>query len=292
MSSDFPALRARLYELALSAKRAEADEILFAVLEEEGSEAAMRELLEPVLRMIGERWSSDSISLAVAYVAGKIAEDLIDRVIAEAEAGGAADSARGAAGSALGGGAGAGPGVAWGGPEPGFPRIAVLGNAEDDYHGLGRRLVSAFLRVAGWKVVDLGYDVLPEAFIDAALREGARVVGVSAMMLTNAKNILRVRKEIDRRGLSSTLKLAVGGAVFVMRPELVAEVGGDGSADTAMEAPALFGQLAAATLAPAPEPSPSQSHPRSRSPGPATAPTNPAAPAPASVPPAAGRTVP
>ena len=40
MSSDFPALRARLYELALSAKRAEADEILFAVLEEEGSEAA------------------------------------------------------------------------------------------------------------------------------------------------------------------------------------------------------------------------------------------------------------
>jgi len=88
MSSDFPALRARLYELALAAKRAEADEILFTVLEEEGSEAAMRELLEPVLRMIGERWSSDSISLAVAYVAGKIAEDLIDRVIAEAEAGG------------------------------------------------------------------------------------------------------------------------------------------------------------------------------------------------------------
>ncbi|HRY73661.1 MAG TPA: cobalamin-dependent protein [Spirochaetia bacterium] len=292
MSSDFPALRARLYELALSAKRAEADEILFAVLEEEGSEAAMRELLEPVLRMIGERWSSDSISLAVAYVAGKIAEDLIDRVIAEAEAGGAAVPARGGAGSAPGGGAGAGRGAAWGRPGTGFPRIAVLGNAEDDYHGLGRRLVSAFLRVGGWKVVDLGYDVLPEAFVDAALREGARVVGVSAMMLTNAKNILRVRKEIDRRGLSSSLKLAVGGAVFVMRPELVAEVGGDGSADTAMEAPALFGQLAAATLAPAPEPSPSQSHPRSRSPGPATAPTNPAAPAPASVPPAAGRTVP
>jgi len=224
----------------------------------------------------------------VAYVAGKIAEDLIDRVIAEAEAGGAAVPARGGAGSAPGGGAGAGRGAAWGRPGTGFPRIAVLGNAEDDYHGLGRRLVSAFLRVGGWKVVDLGYDVLPEAFVDAALREGARVVGVSAMMLTNAKNILRVRKEIDRRGLSSSLKLAVGGAVFVMRPELVAEVGGDGSADTAMEAPALFERLAAATLAQVPSQSQSQSQP----PGPATAPTNPAAPAPASVPPAAGRTVP
>lgn len=296
MSSDFPALRARLYELALAAKRAEADEILFAVLEEEGSEAAMRELLEPVLRMIGERWSRDSISLAVAYVAGKIAEDLIDRVIAEAEAGGAAGPARGGAGSAPDGGTGAGLGrgsaaslgAALGGPGPGFLRVAVLGNAEDDYHGLGRRLVSAFLRVGGWKVVDLGYDVLPEAFVDAALREGARVIGVSAMMLTNAKNILRVRKEIDRRGLSSSLKLAVGGAVFVMRPELVAEVGGDGSADTAMEAPALFERLAAATLPPLQGSAGSVS----AAAGSAPAQAKPVAPDAGSVPPAAGRSFP
>ena len=224
----------------------------------------------------------------MAYVAGKIAEDLIDRVIAEAEAGGAAVPARGGAGSAPGGGAGAGRGAAWGRPGTGFPRIAVLGNAEDDYHGLGRRLVSAFLRVGGWKVVDLGYDVLPEAFVDAALREGARVVGVSAMTLTNAKNILRVRKEIDRRGLSSSLKLAVGGAVFVMRPELVAEVGGDGSADTAMEAPALFGRLAAATLPPLQGSAGSVS----AAAGSAPAQAKPVAPDAGSVPPAAGRSFP
>lgn len=281
MSSDFPALRARLYDLALAAKRAEADEILFSVLEEEGSEAAMRELLEPVLKLIGERWSRDNISLAVAYVAGKIAEDLIDRVIAMAEAGGAESLAEGRAESRASGGApAAGRSVSGDGREPGFPRVAVLGNAEDDYHGLGRRLVSAFLRVGGWRVVDLGYDVLPETFVDAALREGARVVGVSAMMLTNARNILRVRTEIDRRGLAASLKLAVGGAVFVMRPELVAEVGGDGSVETAMEAPALFERLAAATLAPA-----------SGQSALAAAATGLVAPAAGAVPPAAGRAV-
>jgi len=87
--------------------------------------------------------------------------------------------------------------------------------------------------------------VLPAEFVDAALAEGARVIGVSAMMLTNAENIARVRAELDRRGLSGRVKLAVGGAVFVMRPELVAEVGGDGTAATAMDAPALFERLAA-----------------------------------------------
>lgn len=206
----------RLYAAILAARREEADALLFEFLDREGTEATLRGVLEPVLARIGERWGRDRISLAVAYVAGKVAEDLIERILSRADGT---------------------PGLAQG-------RAAVLGNAEDDYHGLGRRMVAAFLRVAGWRVVDLGCDVLPEAFVDAALAEGASVVGVSAMMLTNAKNIAAVRREIDRRGLGSRIKLAVGGAVFVMRPELVAEVGGDGSAATAMEAPALFERLA------------------------------------------------
>jgi methanogenic corrinoid protein MtbC1 len=123
--------------------------------------------------------------------------------------------------------------------------VAVLGNAEDDYHALGRRMVGTFLRVEGWQVVDLGNDVLPAAFVDAAEESGAKVIGVSAMMLTNAMNIAKVREELERRNLGGRIKLAVGGAVFAMRPELVAEVGGDGTSATAMDAPALFEALAA-----------------------------------------------
>jgi methylmalonyl-CoA mutase cobalamin-binding domain/chain len=215
-------LQERLFGLILEAKRDEALALLRAAKAESGGIATLKELLEPVLRRIGERWSIDKISLAVAYVAGKVAEDFIAEILPDASPGG--------------GGAG----------EPaGAGKVAILGNAEDDYHGLGRRIVAAFLRVAGWRVVDLGNDVLPEAFADAAVAERASVIGVSAMMLTNALNIKKLREELDRRGLSGRVGLAVGGAVFVMRPDLVAEVGGDGTVATAMEAPELFERLSA-----------------------------------------------
>ncbi|MBN1241446.1 MAG: cobalamin-dependent protein [Spirochaetales bacterium] len=225
MESEFQAIREELYARILAARPKEAGAIVSEQLERHGAQAVLARVLGPVLASIGERWSHDRISLAVAYVAGRVAEDAIEAIMAGAGADGEAIAGTGRIADPA--------------------KVAVIGNAEDDYHGLGRRMVAAFLRVAGWNVVDLGYDVLPADFVDAALAGGARVIGVSAMMLTNAENIRRVREEIERRNLSGRLKLAVGGAVFVMRPELVAEVGGDGTSATAMEAPALFERLAA-----------------------------------------------
>jgi len=216
-------MRERLYRAILAARRDDAIMILRTASAEFGYRSIIAEVLEPTLRLIGERWNADSISLAQAYVAGKVAEDLLPFVVddEESRAGGTIVS-RG---------------------------TAVICNAEDDYHGLGRRMVGIFLRISGWKIVDLGNDALAPLVVEEALRCHADIVGVSAMMLTNAKNIAKVRDEIDRRGLGSSLKLAVGGAVFVMRPELVAEVGGDGTAQTAMDAPELFSRLIAETAA-------------------------------------------
>ncbi|MFA7176187.1 MAG: hypothetical protein WC114_02975, partial [Smithellaceae bacterium] len=65
----------------------------------------------------------------------------------------------------------------------------------------------------------------------------------SAMMHTTALNIRKLRDLIDARGLNHQLKLAVGGAVFNWRPDLVAEVGGDGTARNATGVDALFQRL-------------------------------------------------
>jgi methylmalonyl-CoA mutase cobalamin-binding domain/chain len=119
----------------------------------------------------------------------------------------------------------------------------VVGNVEDDFHPLGRKMVAAFLRTEGWDVRDLGVDVSAEQFVDTAEASGARVIGASAMMYTTAKNVARIRNEIDRRGLTGKLQLAVGGAVFKLRPELLAEFGSDGTAVSAMEAATLFQEL-------------------------------------------------
>jgi len=118
-----------------------------------------------------------------------------------------------------------------------------LGNVEDDFHPLGRRLVSIYSQASGWNVIDLGNDVPAELFIEKAIENDAGIIAVSAMMFTTAKNIVKVRQELEKNALSGKIKLAVGGAVFKLRPELVTEVGGDGTAPTAMGASDLFDRL-------------------------------------------------
>lgn len=209
-----------LYQLILLARRDEAGVILSKAVADHGYSAALRDLLEPALFMIGDRWAADGLSLAQGFVAGKIAEDFFDLGKDFRQW----DDSAGVLDSCV-------------------PRIAVMGNVEDDYHVLGRSMVVSFLRIKGWKVIDLGCDVNASRFIDQAVETGACVIGASAMMLTTARNVLGIREELDRRGLANSIRLAVGGAVFRMRPELVVEVGGEGTAANALDAPPLFEHL-------------------------------------------------
>ena len=119
----------------------------------------------------------------------------------------------------------------------------ILGNIEDDFHPLGRRLVGIYAQAAGWNIIDLGSDIPAEQFIEQAIAHRADIIAISAMMFTTAKNIIKVRQGIEQAGLSDKVKMAVGGAVFKLRPELVGEIGGDGTADTAINAPELFDRL-------------------------------------------------
>ncbi|KUO60247.1 hypothetical protein APF79_01125 [bacterium BRH_c32] len=180
-------------------------------------EDALKNLLEPALLLFGEYWMKNpDISLANGYIVGKIAEDILLKTAKEYNKRKHEKIHKG---------------------------IAVVGNIEDDYHSLGRRLVSVFLEASGWEVHDLGNDVLPEEFINCALDNGAKVIGASAMMFVNAKNIKKLRDEIDNRGYKDKLMLAVGGAIFNLRPELVKTVGGDGTALNAISAVKLFEEL-------------------------------------------------
>jgi methylmalonyl-CoA mutase cobalamin-binding domain/chain len=202
-----------LVELILLGNRKEAMELLDASAAKMHWRKTIDGVLEPALDEIGKRWAAENISLAAGYLAGKIAEDTLLKAF-EAE-------------EAL--------------PQTKGP--IVIGNVEDDFHSLGRKLVGIFLRTAGWKVIDLGNDVPAEDFINAAVAGEAKIIGVSAMMLTTAENIRKIRSELDRRGLTGRILLAVGGAVFKIRPELVAEVGGDGTVSSAVDAPRLMAEL-------------------------------------------------
>ena len=217
MPDEPAALRTAIIEKILVADRHSAVELILRWAKTQDDNLAVLDLLESVLGEIGRWWDTDEgASLAHGYVAAKVAEDVLESLLASGESGPA--------------------GLASKGP-------MVLGNIEDDCHALGRRLVGTFLRTAGWEVIDLGTDVPAEEFVDKALEVGARVIGVSAMMYSTAMNIVKLRQEIDKRGLTGRLQLAVGGAVFVLRPELVKEVGGDGTARNALTAPRMVEEL-------------------------------------------------
>ena len=207
----------RLVDLIARADRRGATDLMRDWAAEHGYERLAEEILLPTLEKFDEISSDARQSpLARGYVAAKVAEDAMAMIADATHSGIAATPTKG--------------------------RV-VIGNIEDDFHALGRRIVGTFLRADGWDVCDLGNDVPPEEFVDKAVEIGAKIIGASAMMYTTAKGIRRLRDEIDRRGLSGRIQLAVGGAVFVLRPELVEEMGGDGSARTALAAPALFDEL-------------------------------------------------
>jgi methanogenic corrinoid protein MtbC1 len=206
-----------LFETIRRADRTAANTLLSDWAAKHGYERLLADVVEPTLQTIGEEWcGSEGFSLAQAYVAATVAEDALIQI---------ANARRSAA-----------P------PQPSKGPV-VLGNIEDDFHALGRRMVCTFLRSDGWIIHDLGNDVPPTAFVDKALEVGARVIGVSAMMLTTALSIRRLREDIDHRVLTGKIQLAVGGAVFIVRPGLVEEVGGDGTARSAVDAPSLFTEL-------------------------------------------------
>jgi methanogenic corrinoid protein MtbC1 len=220
----FVSTQMALLEKIRLADRAGASALLDRWIQQHPRESLLPEILEPVLLRIGEEWRTrQAYTLAQAYVAAKVAEDALTRLATNTPQN--LDSQ----------------------PHPG---PVILGNIEDDFHGLGRRMVVTFLRTHGWQVEDLGNDVPAGDFIDAAVRMQARVIGVSAMMLSTARNIRKVREEIDRQGFKGRIQLAVGGAVFLVKPELVAEVGGDGCASNAMGAVRLFEDLWAKSLNP------------------------------------------
>jgi len=60
----------------------------------------------------------------------------------------------------------------------------IVGTVKGDLHDIGKNLVGMMLEGAGFTVVDLGVDVEPKAFIDAAGENQAQLVAMSALLTT------------------------------------------------------------------------------------------------------------
>jgi 5-methyltetrahydrofolate--homocysteine methyltransferase len=86
----------------------------------------------------------------------------------------------------------------------------VIGTVQGDLHDIGKNLVMMMLKGAGFKVVDLGTDVAPEAFLNAMKENSATVVGLSALLTTTMPTMAKTIEVIKESGVAA--KVMIGGA--------------------------------------------------------------------------------
>jgi 5-methyltetrahydrofolate--homocysteine methyltransferase len=109
----------------------------------------------------------------------------------------------------------------------------AIGTVEGDLHDIGKNLVAMMLEGAGFEIDDLGTDVYPERFVQA-VRDGADVVAMSALLTTTMTNMGRVVEAINDAGLRDGARIVIGGAPITQA--YCDEIGADGYANTASSA--------------------------------------------------------
>ncbi len=123
----------------------------------------------------------------------------------------------------------------------------VIGTAQGDLHDIGKNLVAMMLEGAGFKVVNLGRDVAPEAFVAAVEDHQANIVGISALMTTTMPAMKRTIDALIKAGLRERVKVMVGGAPVTQA--FANEIGADGYAKDSTLAVVKAKELVAAAAA-------------------------------------------
>ncbi len=107
----------------------------------------------------------------------------------------------------------------------------VIATVEGDIHDIGKNLVVLMLRNYGYHVIDLGKDVPADTIVQTAIREQAKVIGLSALMtttMTRMQDVVNLAKEMHFDG-----KIIIGGAAITQ--SFADEIGADGYSKDAAE---------------------------------------------------------
>jgi 5-methyltetrahydrofolate--homocysteine methyltransferase len=120
---------------------------------------------------------------------------------------------------------------------------AVIGTVQGDLHDIGKNLVAMMWKGANIGVVDLGTNVSPEKFVEAAKQHGANIIGLSALLTTTMPSMKSTIAAVKAAGLNS-VKVIIGGAPITQ--DFANEIGADGFAPDAASAVDVAMQLVAA----------------------------------------------
>jgi len=117
----------------------------------------------------------------------------------------------------------------------------VIGTVLGDMHDIGQSIVTIMLENAGFNVINLGTDVHPDRFIEAAANEKADLVGFSALLSTTVYYQKVTIDEFEKAGHRGKVHILIGGAPTSQ--EWADECGADGWGKDAMLAVNLARKL-------------------------------------------------
>jgi corrinoid protein of di/trimethylamine methyltransferase len=205
---------AELYDAILTGNAKKAEEVTKAALEEgvNPSELLSNQMI-PAMDEVGKRFECNEYfvpELLIAARAMKTSLELITPKLAEA---GAKATGR-----------------------------VVIGTVQGDLHDIGKNLVASMLEGGGFEVIDLGVDVPPEKFVEAAQEQDGSIVALSALLTTTMTTMKTVIEAMEAAGVREKTKIMVGGAPITQ--QYADEIGADGYSDNASAAVAVARKLA------------------------------------------------
>jgi len=110
----------------------------------------------------------------------------------------------------------------------------LIGTVKGDLHDIGKNIVSMMLRGACFEISDLGIDVSPQKFIDAAKSKEFDIIAMSSLLTTSMNAMRDTIKGLDAAGLKGKVRVMVGGAPITQ--EFATSIGADGYARDAATA--------------------------------------------------------
>lgn len=161
----------------------------------------IEEVIVSALERIGKEWQEGIVALSQVYMAGRICEDMVNRMLP--------------------------PGDPNRKDQPKMAICTLL-----DHHKLGKIIVYSFLRACGFDLLDYGTIEVDE-LAERITADHIEIVLISVLMLSSALQIKILREKLDKTGRH--VKIIVGGAPFRFDETLWKEVGADAMCRTASE---------------------------------------------------------
>ncbi|MFX1418577.1 MAG: B12-binding domain-containing protein [Promethearchaeota archaeon] len=110
--------------------------------------------------------------------------------------------------------------------------IAILGVVKGDVHDLGKNMIKYLFEAEGFEIIDLGFDVPAEKFVEEAEKNNANIILISVMLSSMFPEIGKIVKLAKGRNLQAKgLKIMAGGGPVT--ENIAFQQGADGWALTA-----------------------------------------------------------